>query len=414
VVPAPEKGVHPMDIRGRPATRPAHAAILAVVTLAILFARRPDQYLHPYIWVEEGVYTLRAFVERGWEAVFEPLAGYLVVSSKLIDLAAFQLSIRWAPELAVALVTLFTCLVVAAIAFSPTHLRWPFACAIATLLVPSDPEVFAVGTYSYWWAGLLLPLALLWVGERQWLRWLYLIVGGLSSPIIGIVAGLLALRFAFERNRREAVAFIIAATVALAQALAMRAQARAGIVVLTTWPDATTVPAIAQKFIGAFFHADAAAAGVAILAAFALLAWTLWQRLDIYFLLLVATFIGVAVAITVRTAPGALLGTDPFTAGPRYFFYPFVLLSWIAIWLASLSPRPVQAAVAAAFIGSLVLAGPRLSRYHDAFDWRVHIEACSQANEYELPIHYIGSASEMWHVKLTGEQCRSLLARSLF
>jgi hypothetical protein len=90
------------------------------------------------------------------------------------------------------------------------------------------------------------------------------------------------------------------------------------------------------------------------------------------------------------------------------------LLSWILIWLAAVSPRPVQAVLAAGFALTLVLAGPRLSRRHDPLDWKHEVLACAQANRYELPIHYIGSRDEMWHVKLTGAQCRLLLARSFF
>jgi hypothetical protein len=75
----------------------------------------------------------------------------------------------------------------------------------------------------------------------------------------------------------------------------------------------------------------------------------------------------------------------------------------------------VQAVLAAAFALTLVLAGPRLSRRHDPLDWKHQVLACAQADgDHELPIHYIGSSKEMWHVKLTGAQCRLLLARSFF
>jgi hypothetical protein len=32
----------------------------------VLFARRPDQFLHPYIWVEDGDPILKAYAERGF------------------------------------------------------------------------------------------------------------------------------------------------------------------------------------------------------------------------------------------------------------------------------------------------------------------------------------------------------------
>jgi hypothetical protein len=55
---------------------------------------------------------------------------------------------------------------------------------------------------------------------------------------------------------------------------------------------------------------------------------------------------------------------DRFGAGPRYFFYPFALLAWLLIWLASFAPRPI-AAVAAIGFGSAsiteALRGMRLA-----------------------------------------------------
>jgi uncharacterized membrane protein len=399
-----------LDRRGRLAA----ALLLTIASAAIVFARRPDQFLHPYIWVEEGVYTLRFYAENGWSTLFEPLAGYLLTASKLIDLTAFQLSILWAPEIAAGLAVAFTCAVVVAIALSPTHLKWPYVCALTTVLVPSNPEVFGTGSYAFWWAGLLLLLALLWTDERQWLRWVYLLVGGLSSPLIGVIVVLLALRLVVERNRRELVATLLAAAATVAQLVGMHAQAQIGVHAITTWPSVASLPIIAQKFVGAFFHAHAMRTGLAIAAAIALLAWTLRTRLDRYFVLLVLMFIAVAIAMTMRVFPDDLPYIDPFGSGPRYFFYPFILLSWILIWLAAVAPRPVQAVLAVAFALTLVLAGPRLSRRHDPLDWKQQVLACAQADRYEVPIHYIGSAKEMWHVKLTGAQCRLLLARSFF
>ena len=62
---------------------------------------------------------------------------------------------RWAPEIALVLTVAFTCAVVVAVALSPTHLRWPYLCAIAVLTIPVDPEVYAVSLLAFWWAGLL-------------------------------------------------------------------------------------------------------------------------------------------------------------------------------------------------------------------------------------------------------------------
>jgi hypothetical protein len=395
-----------LDRRGRLVA----ASSLVLASIAILFARRPDQFLHPYIWVEEGLYTLRFYAERGWITLFHPLSGYLMLASKLITLTAFQLSILWAPQILAALTIAFTC----AIALSPTHLKWPYACALAALLVPSNPEVFGTGHYTFWWAGLLLPLTVLWTDERQWLRLVYLLFAGVSSPLIGGVAVLLAVRLALERNRREMIATLVAGAACVVQILGMRAEAAIGVYAVAHGPTPAALPVIVQKYVGAFFHLDTIRGGLAIAAALAVLTWAVRSRLDRYFALMVLVFVGFAIMITMRLQPGELDVLAPLGAGPRYFFYPFVLLSWILIWLASVSPRPVQAFLAASFVATLVAAGPALSRRHDTLDWKREVLACAQADQYELPIHFAGSSSEMWHLKLSGAQCRALLARSLF
>jgi hypothetical protein len=387
---------------------PARFIAFVALALAILFVRRPDQFLHPYVWVEEGTQTLPGYIVRGWLELFQPLSGYLVVTSKFIDVTAFQISILWTPQILAALAVALAIGVALAVALSPTHLRRPALCAFALLLVPTDSEVFAVAEYGFWWAGVLLPLALLWREERQWLRWLYLVVGGLSSPLIVPAAALLALRLGFERTRRELMAVALAIFVALIQIITMRSEGSIGTIIS---PDAWTIATLAQKFVGGFFRADAPLPGLLITAALLAAAWSLRARLDRYFLLLALMFGAVALTVSLR-AP--LIYLDPFTTGPRYFLYPFVLLAWLLVWLGAVAPRPLQLALGAAVAASLLICGPRLSRRHDAVDWRAHLLACAGSESYELPIHYIGRAAEMWHVKLTGAECRILLARSLF
>src|SRR5215470_13572876 len=65
---------------------------LLAVWLVILFLRRPDQFFHPYIWVEDGSLTLPGYLHRGWLELFQPLNGFLVFASKLINIVAFRLS----------------------------------------------------------------------------------------------------------------------------------------------------------------------------------------------------------------------------------------------------------------------------------------------------------------------------------
>lgn len=388
--------------------------LLLVTTIGVLFIRRPDQFLHPYIWVEDGLYILREFADFGYWTLAMPLAGYSMLATKLISVIAYKMAFLWAPEIELALIVAFTCSVIVAVALSPTHLRWPSLCALAVLVVPTDAEVFTVSSYAFWWTGPLLILALLWddTRGRNWLRWLYIVFGGLSSPIIVPIAVLLWLRAGLERRAVEIFTAGIATVVMVAQILAMRQQ---GVIVHLDAFMARTPLDLIKHFVGDFFYSGGPRFfGLSIALGLAAVIWFSRSRLDRYFVLLVLAFIAISVVIPLRSPPGQFENINVFAAGPRYFFYPFICLGWILIWLAHESPNSVRIATAAAWLVALVVASPGLSRRHDPIDWRKHIVACTTSDRYQIPIHYNGRIADVWRANYTGDECRKLLGKSVW
>jgi hypothetical protein len=401
----------------QPAARPksrrsGQALALIALTIAVLAARRPDQFLHPHVWVEDGTVILKAYAEHGLASVLEPVSGYQILATKLISLSAFQLSIEWAPEIALVLTVAYTCAIVAAVAFSPTHLRWPFACALAVLTLPVDPEVFAVSLLAFWWAGLLLILALLWDADRgaAWLRAFYVVLGGLSSPLAVTLSVLFVLRALVERRRSEVVIAALAVVVALIQAREIFGFHH---VEYSRLIDPHIIRVATDKFAGYIITSPRYGnyySGPILLALLGMAIWRIRDRLTLPFALLVLTWVAIVATTVLRNPLGVI---DPLNGGPRYFFYPFTTMMWIMIWIAALSPAYVRILLAAGYLLGIAWVYKRMTRSHDAADWRGHLAACTQSPEYALPLHYDGVSSRMWHVWLTGEQCRDLIARSL-
>ena len=393
-------------------TKAWQAVALVALTVAVLFARRPDQFLHPYIWVEDGDPILKAYAERGFASFWDPVSGYLILATKLITLSSFKLSIEWAPEIALALVVAFTCAVVVAVALSPTHLRWPFLCAIATLTIPVDPEAYAVSLLAFWWAGLLLILALMWDADRgaTWLRAGYVVLGGLSSPLTVPFAALFVLRALVERRRSEFIAAMLAIAVAAIQARAIFDYHHIDYARLI---DPHVVLVAMNKFAGNLFVGPRYGhyyAGPIVLALLSVALWQIRARLTPHFALLVLAWAAICATTALRNPIDVI---DPLNAGPRYFFYPFITLTWILIWIAALAPAHVRILLLAGCLMGVAWVYKRMTRSHEAMDWRGQITACTRSGQYDLPIHYDGRANNMWYIRLTGQQCRDLIAWSL-
>ena len=94
---------------------------------------------------------------------------------------------------------------------------------------------------------------------------------------------------------------------------------------------------------------------------------------------------------------------------------PYILLSWILIQLV-FDGRHFMLRMGAAFflLSSVANAIPHLDRRHEALNWRNHISDCLIAEKHLFPVHYVGSAKNVWTFELTGQQCADLVKRDFF
>ena len=389
--------------------------LVAVVTTAVLFIRRPDQFLHPYIWNEDGKFNLSAFIEHDWWSVFYPVRGYLILVPKLIINSAYNLSVFHAPAVASFLNLIFTILVIEAIVFCPTALRFRWLCAAYVLLIPTDPEEFGVSLYTLWWSGLLLVLTLVWERSEQklGLRLLFVALGGLSSPVIFPVAALLGLRAATMKMRADRIIAAAAVGVVAVQAWAMLGGFR------LSQPEVWKLPLgkIVGKYLGYFvapgLQQEPVIIIVGLLIAPVLVLLVVWHRtrLPQQFWLLLGALVGITL-ITVMRAPLDII--HPVTAGPRYFFFQFIILAWLLFLVAANAGRAVSVPIVCVLAFSIVQALPNMRHFHEALDWPTELRNCAASDSYQLPIHYDGSWQKLTHVMLAGNQCQQLIGKSLF
>jgi hypothetical protein len=390
-----------------------------LLLVAIFVWRRPDQFLHPYVWVEEGTVTLPAYLAEGWQSLFAPVAGYLVVPAKLIFLIAASLSFSHLPSIEYWLTLIFEVSTLALVAYSPTRLRFPKVAAIAIALLPTDSEVFAVSEYVFWWGTIWSFVAVFWdEGDRPRTLWrcVLVAVGGLSSPMALPVAAVLGFRATALRKRADLVVLAVASCAAAAQWVTMRAAGSLkplhGMVV--------EMSTLAIRFFGNFFLASsnvptpiALVGGLAIVLGLAVFAIVRKKWKDVSFVMLSGCLAAAIIASATRMPIADL---HPFLAGPRYFFFPYVFLAWLLLYsLPELGHIP-RILVYIIFAGALTQFAFHGQRRHERISWRAELNKCTAAGPaiYPLPIHFDGAQSRTWHVDLTGNQCLELKTRSVF
>lgn len=398
-----------------PTSRYAEVILLIAMSVIVLWWRRPDQFSHAALWAEEGPHILLPYAIRGWESLFQPVAGYVILISKLIAFSSYSLSILHTPQIALWLTVAFTALVVLSIRFSPTELPCKTLCALAVLFIPTDSEVFGTVDRSFWWAGIWLILALLWRREAQHqiIRLFMLIIGGLSSPLIVPFSLLYVFNAWQEKRKSEWTVALVAVAIALLQ----------GAIMVSTDADIGKRSIewlapyyLAGKFFGNFLYwplTGTARNVVGVLFAIILAGVTFHHRkkLDRHFFMLVAIFAVVGLSTVMRVDEYMI---QAMKEGPRYLFYPYILLLWIMIWLGRVSSKTGRALLGLVMAFSIVQAMPKYARHHTFIDWEGEVRQCANTQERLLPFHTNGKADEIWLINFQGAYCARLIDESIF
>jgi hypothetical protein len=393
---------------------------LIVCTVLALIARRPDQLLAPYIWVEDAGVNLPEYSRHGWLSLFYPVAGYFLLPNKVIFALSMSLSFLWLPEISYWLNIAFTIGVLAAIAFSPTQLRMRALCALSLLFLPIDSEVYAVSAYAFWWGSLLVVLPLLWREEgepRSAWRIALLVIGGLSSPLIITLSPLYVLRALLRRNRAAYIDLGLTMLLAGAQVAALVANGYAKSEALSHADLYTFI----HKFFGYFVYVRQQptehffATGVmalTFLPALTVAAWHYRRALGPAFYWLLGAFLLASFASIARNWLSII---HPAEAGPRYFFLPFAFLAWAIAQFAALEARAAK--LFAAVVLALALRGALEigQRRHERMDWRAQIAQCTRVEGFQrIAFHFDGRAESVGYTQLLGPDCRRLVQRSWF
>jgi len=411
---------------------------LLLIALIVIFFRRPGQILHPYIWCEDGSIILRQYLNNGLLSILKPVQGYYILSSKIINFLSYFISFWYYPEIAAFLANAFIIAVVFAIAYSPTNLKYPWLCAVLTLFVKTDAECFSVALYSFWWAGLLLILATLWKDKcKIKLQFLYLLIGGFSSPLICIASPILCAKAIIKKKKTYIYAAVVSLLPFFVQAITINKNSAVNNMSIFDLNEKMII----KQFFGRYIIQGSiqiespiylfVGLGLLSILIFPVIEIAIFKRKNMAYNVL---FIWLCSSIVMSVYRVPLEIIHPFFAGPRYFFYPFIVIAWMLVWILGLLRESsfffvnhsnnhfivkirywVYIGIIVTFLFTFFINGSLLymRRDHVAIDWRHELSNAMASNEpYELPIHVRGYDTP-WSITITAQQCQRLIKKSL-
>ncbi len=383
---------------------------LIALFFSLLYVRRSIQLLHPQVWDEDGTQVLPALLDHGLKSLFYPVNGYLILVPKLISAISLAVSGIYYPLVSTIITWAFIVGVCVAIAVCPIWLKWGTLLGMATLLIPTDPEVFGIPLYSFWWASLLLFLTVLW-DEKSTdlkLRACFVLLGGLSSPIIFLVAPFLIGRaIIFRTKRQEKVIAALALFCCSCQGIALFHSAgnlSSGNI------DERSLRYVMPEFLGGYLVGNFNRTSnnlvwfaTGFFVSFFLMTIPFLSKRPRYLTLL--GLWGGAIYLIGRRVDLSLLQTR--FGAPRYFFLPFVLVSWFLISvLAESERRDIKWLTSLLLLISVLNMLPVRTRPQTDFHWKEAVYLCSGFVEYPIPISFDGRTS--WVLKVNRQQCAAL------
>jgi hypothetical protein len=384
--------------------------ILIFFAFCLLLLRAWPRLLYPEVWIEDGTENVYGLIHFGPLDIFRPVGGYLVFISKLISLLSLAISFEYYPLISTVVAWFFTIFVFVIIAKAPIKLKGQFFLAAFCMLIPSDPECFGLPMYTYWWSALLLFIMVFWhPGQWIYLRMMMLGLCSLSSPVCLVTLPLFWIRaFYFRTYRSEFYIAILASICAGIQIYVMNGYSKPAefhfelsYLVIKVF--------LGNYVVGNIYPNITWMMGAMLFGFISIGVWRSKSK-QLYVL---CYLLFVSILMSIYRVDISIL--NPVNAGPRYFFFPFVLLSWVLIQLI-FDSRLLFFKIGATFFlcTSLVNATPHLIRKHDRLDWGKRAMKCLHEEKTSFLVHMAGSADHAWSFTLTGEECAKIMNRNLF
>lgn len=321
----------------------AQPALTCLALLLILFSRRPEMFLNPQLWAEDGlIFFLQADAD-GAQALLTPFSGYHHLLLRIIAAVAAPLNAVVLPA-GYFYASMAVTIMLAAALFSPRiQLSFRPACALALGLLPHTGEVFGNLTNLQWLAALgLVWLLLASDATRPWQHigdMLTVTVLGLTGVFSVLFTPLFLYRAGQRRSLASAIIAGLLACAALVQAVTIYRTGSDTLSSETAWSFLHTIEVIGLRLIGSLcIPLDQAmrlplffTIGLGAVTGVGLICAACWPGQQRDTRLLLVACIGLIIAGTLFRFSHEPTALDVITDGDRYFFLPKLLIAWLLI-----------------------------------------------------------------------------------
>ena len=381
-----------------PQAYPFRAALGAAgAVLLVLFLRRPESFLHPQFFAEDGAVFYMGADRDPWGSVMSPYAGYLHLAARLVAAACSGLNPLLIPA-AYFTASIGAVLLLTLALFSPrVGLPLPGLLALGLVLAPHTGEVFDNLTNLQWIGSIGLIVLLIARDPERPAQWLADLGCAAVISLSGVFSVLFAPLFAARAGVRRTLASVALALVVCAcgmiqagEFLRFPAQPAPNpvtpVLALATfghrvWLGLLSPPALAD---GApiWARAAAGAAGLALLAALGLASGASRARR-----MVLASALSLLVAAAIYRFRGEILALASVRNGDRYFFVPKVCIIWILIlgMRRASALRWLSGALLAALLANTCLTF-RFERWKD-YDWPYWAGRIAKEERVVVPVN---------------------------
>lgn len=372
-----------------------------------MFVRHPDQFFHPQFWVEGA----NIYSSASWGNLFEPTAGYLCFIEKLIINIIISipfLSREFHPEVAFYSTIIITGVVLLYFQLTPSRLPKISFFALAIVLSPHyGSEVFAKFLYLIW----ILPLSMFFLlfRDSKNLSWkiiytdiLLLIIAGLSGPlVILLLPALLFVTMVYRNNYFYKLSFVGIVCSIIQGSYLKNASSNALSPAVSFQSFTQIFETLITNFIPQYLfpgNVVGLSTGLFFLAIFSSLVFFLKIKLRFEAIILAIVFLSTSIPPIFKYYPDSALVLNLVTSGgARYFFYPFLSITFylfLVIISANVPGRLIAIAIfSIAFYSNL----PSFQASSFDFKWKQHLEYANLKDcNARIPIPFDGKEGFAW------------------